>query len=864
MRVNSPPAILALMALIPAMAFTQYVPPDLYGETYMRSIGFWENMGQVIDTDDQPREDIKFYSEGGFPKAYLRDKSRVSFTVAVVDSNVATVDTLYRLDMRPYGPRANQVAPIGWAQKDWLQNFYMAHCGNNGVEGVIGFNRIIYENIFPNIDQHFYSGSKGQKMAFVMRPGCVLSDLKLAFEGQDSIAIDLWGNLKLYYDGKWMVIPFAQAYQINDLGSIVPVNWEANYQVNNGVGVVGFNWNSYNSSWPLVFQIGIPPFGPTSYDEPGLCWSTYLGGNENDHIYESVEVEGGDLYLVGTTGSSFMTFPQAPGTNYSAAGTAAYMMRFNTDDDIEWKTFLGGQAAGELTRGTAIGRKVEGQVYIAGNTSSASMIHLQPGTEFYQTAANAGVYKGFVARLNKGNGERQWSTYYGDDNTYIYGMVGLGPNKIFIVGSTISTIPALDVPPPIGSTYWPYSNDNDGFISMFGNGDRHMWRCHIPGNASDVAYDVDTKGASIVVGGVTESTDINLIPFESASYSTGPFGEIDCFLYEFSTDGAVLWSTYVGTEVSDWSLHNGVAVDPTTNDIVLVGVCGGGSNVGLVPGTGWYQHTNSTNTYPGFIARFSGIDRSRIWHTHIYDAIGTTNYLICCEFDSNGKLIVGGWVKQGDDLLPAGPSLLSQSLPGLYQQSQIYVNQIPGTVWISHQDAILLIFSPTNELLYGTYFGGEASAAGPINREIIYTILPRSDNGNLYFGGITSKGDNPASYFPLDDGGGGPYFEEIWQGGSTEGFIASLCGEPLNEVGISEGGITVAQLFAHWSQEQVTIFDLPNGQYGLQVVDAAGRLVVSDIGRSDGTRLNLNLPNLAEGTYLLRVGTYATRFVVIR
>jgi len=203
---------------------SQYVPQDFYGEQYLKSIGFWANHGQVIGTDGSLQEEIKFYSEGGFPRIYAKDKSKVSFVIAKVDTNSATVDTLHRLDLRPFGPHAREVAPTGWAVKDWIQNFYMRHCGTSGVEEVGGFSRILYTDIFPSIDMHFYSGSMGQKMALVMRPGCNISDLKLAFNGQDSMKVDLWGNLKLFYNGKEFVIPFVQAYQINSASDIVPLS----------------------------------------------------------------------------------------------------------------------------------------------------------------------------------------------------------------------------------------------------------------------------------------------------------------------------------------------------------------------------------------------------------------------------------------------------------------------------------------------------------------------------------------------------------------------------------------------------------------------------------------------------------------
>ena len=57
------------MILLVCSAWT---PPDLYDEDYNKSIGFWENLGQIVGTDGLPRPDVKFYSEGGFPRAYPR------------------------------------------------------------------------------------------------------------------------------------------------------------------------------------------------------------------------------------------------------------------------------------------------------------------------------------------------------------------------------------------------------------------------------------------------------------------------------------------------------------------------------------------------------------------------------------------------------------------------------------------------------------------------------------------------------------------------------------------------------------------------------------------------------------------------
>lgn len=845
--------IILVASCLLTFAQAQYIPPDLYDEDYNKAIGFWENKGQITDPLNN-LTDVEYYSEGGFPRAYLRDKSLVSFTVAHVDTNIATTDTIYRLDMWPHGSGAQDVSPLGVIQKDWHQSFYMAHCGSSGVTDVLGYNRVVYEDIYDDIDMHFYSGGKGQKLAFVMRPGCNISDLKLAFAGQDSIVVDLWGNLKLYYDDKWMVIPFVQAYQVDGNGTVVPVNWMANYMVDNGTGVVGFEWENYNPAWPLVFQIGIPPFGPSFYDEPGLCWSTYMGGNENDNAYESVEDENGNLYIAGTTGSTFMSFPPVPGTNYSIVGTVAYMMRFNTDDDIEWKTFFAGNALGETTRGTAIGHKVDGELYLAGYSDSESLPVFQPigGVEFFQGSATGPDYKGFIGRFDKLTGEREWASYYGQNDVFINGMDGLDGKKIFIVGSTRSTIPDLDVSPPVGSTYWPYGSSEDGFVAMFNDDDQHAWRTHIPGTANDPAYDVDANSGWVAVSGMSHSDDLPLVPYGNDSYSVGRHGLDDCYLYEFDENGKARWSTYVGSAGFDFSFHNGVALDPVTKDIVLVG--GGGLTLDVVPGPGWHLNSVPPGSSPGFIARFSGVDRSRTWHTYVHNGTGSSAVdLISCAFDPSGKLLVAGAARD------AGTNLLYEPLPGLYDQGVINPDIVGATS--ENKDPVVLVFGVNNEFLYGSYYGGEANA---VYRELIFNILHRNLNGNIYLVGVTSKEADPFSYFPLDDGGGVPYFEELWQGGNQEGFLAAICGEALNAVGVAEPSPAEFTLSAKWVPDGLLVRGLPPGVHRYSVLDATGRIVAQGSQASNGTGFATGLPPLAHGAYMFEVQGVVARFVVTR
>lgn len=67
---------LVLAANLAVSAQSIYIPPDYFGEDYKKSIGFWENEGQVITTDGYKTKDVLYYSEGGLPRAYLRTSRR--------------------------------------------------------------------------------------------------------------------------------------------------------------------------------------------------------------------------------------------------------------------------------------------------------------------------------------------------------------------------------------------------------------------------------------------------------------------------------------------------------------------------------------------------------------------------------------------------------------------------------------------------------------------------------------------------------------------------------------------------------------------------------------------------------------------
>lgn len=58
---NNLSTLLGSVALLATTAKAQpYVPPDRYNEPYKNPIGWFENQGQLIDENGNPRNDIMF------------------------------------------------------------------------------------------------------------------------------------------------------------------------------------------------------------------------------------------------------------------------------------------------------------------------------------------------------------------------------------------------------------------------------------------------------------------------------------------------------------------------------------------------------------------------------------------------------------------------------------------------------------------------------------------------------------------------------------------------------------------------------------------------------------------------------------
>ncbi|MCK5252770.1 MAG: hypothetical protein KAQ96_07460, partial [Thermoplasmata archaeon] len=189
---------------------------------------------------------------------------------------------------------ANSVGPVGSAPLSHPTNFLKGDDPDRYVLGARSFREVRYPELWDGIDL-VYRLDKGMlKYDLVVAPFADLEQVRFRYSGQDRLLIDdATGDLII-------------RTPVVDLVDQAPVSFQGPAVVEGGISsqyvllddrTVAFQVDDYDPSLPLVI-------------DPGLNFSTYLGGGDNENATMVVDHEG-DVYMIGLTLSS--DFPTTHG-----------------------------------------------------------------------------------------------------------------------------------------------------------------------------------------------------------------------------------------------------------------------------------------------------------------------------------------------------------------------------------------------------------------------------------------------------------------------------------------------------------------------------------------------------------------------
>jgi Beta-propeller repeat len=328
------------------------------------------------------------------------------------------------------------------------------------------------------------------------------------------------------------------------------------------VYVAGGTWSRNFPTTAGAFQRthagGISDAFVTKLDRSGtaLVYSTYLGGRDSEASTGIAVDKDGQAYVVGVTESR--NFPTAAGAfqpTYAGGSVDTFVTKLNRSGTaLVYSTYLGG-SSDDLGVGIAVDK--DGQVYMAGGTSSSDF----PTTRHAFQPAHAGGIAdssdAFVTKLNRSGTALVYSTYLGGSNSDMGNGIAVDEDgRAYVTGGTASS----DFPTTRRTVQPAFAGGIfDAFVTKLNrNGTALVYSTYLGGSDREIGIDiaVDEDGRAYVTGR-TESPDF---PTTRRAFQPAFAGGIDVFVTKLNRSGtALVYSTYLGGSGDDGG--DGIAVD---------------------------------------------------------------------------------------------------------------------------------------------------------------------------------------------------------------------------------------------------------------------------------------------------------------
>ncbi|SDE43597.1 Por secretion system C-terminal sorting domain-containing protein [Dyadobacter soli] len=343
--------------------------------------------------------------------------------------------------------------------------------------------------------------------------------------------------------------------------------------------------------------------------------------------------------------------------------------------NLEWATYYGGSGGDELT---AIDTDENGNIYAVGYTNSGN--NIASGGAYQGTTAGGNDF--FIAKFNSA-GIRQWSTYYGgDESDQAYGVT-IRNGQVYMGGHTksegLATSGALQT-----TANLPTNSSEIPFLARFdANTGARVWATYYGGlgNSNHPGWfeclKVDAQGNLFALGGSRPAIG-TARPGDIAT--PGAFradgGGTTSFLVKFDAAGVRQWGTFVAGangNVATFTQDGGLALDMGSDGNVYVG--GTGTNAtndaAFAAGVG-----EGTAVQKGYIAKFDGVSGARIWGRFFNTTI--TGLKVD---ESNGRIHIVGSSTVATGVASAGAfrSSLAAARDGIWASFDLTGHYLNGT-----------------------------------------------------------------------------------------------------------------------------------------------------------------------------------------
>jgi hypothetical protein len=668
-----------------------------HAKTYNSPNAFIENKGQIIDQNNQLNPAVKYLWTGNGMKVQLKANS-FSYEVLKADhykrqkplapaqtkskSQQSALDdsmiiSSHRVDVELLGANPNPEIITGAAGKEYL-NYYTTATPEEGVKMVHQFNKVTYQNIYPNIDLEFVvdaQSPQGFKYNFLVKPGGNVAAIQLQYQGADKTELTANGSLTVATSYGDVTEQIPTSYE-QETGKEIKVNYALK-----GKNVYGFEASNYNSQQTLV----IDP------------WCTYYGWGDSISLFSTVPgnpaIDASHNILVCgyTANQSNIATIGAYQTVYGGGAHDVYIRKFNSSGFPIWCTYYGG--IGD-DMGFYIVSDELGNSYVSGSTDLSTNMGTV-GTVFpaLSNLQDSTYGLSYFAKFNS-SGFRLWGTYY----PAAFGPISLDHQGNLLYVSNYAGWGNSCV--TSGAFQTIYGGGDDICIVKFNSSGQRLWATYYGGDQMEGLVDLAVdNNDNIVVSGYTESLSGIAT---SGTFQTTYNGLGDLFIVKFNSNGQRLWGTYYGSPGDEGNYTN-IATDGLNN----IYITGRGGYPNFFATVGAFLVTPPSGSEPLILAKFNSFGQ-RLWGTYFGGP--------------DDQFIHDMKVDNHDNVIFCGETVSSVGIASINGHHPVYGGD---------NDGFIEKFSPSGARIWGSYYGG-VNYDGIIGMDL-------DDIGNIIVSGATQS-----------------------------------------------------------------------------------------------------------------------------
>lgn len=487
--------------------------------------------GGFIENTNQKSEHIKFYVQSrsisiGFSQSMMQ---------YVLSSEIDTGS----ISLEFFG--SNEVEPVGRDMLNIKNNYIVGNDKSDWSSDSI-FKKIVYYDIYDNIDLHYLLEDGKLKYEFYVYPGGDVDKIKLRWIGPVDINLVDEGMM---INVRSTDFSFVDSNPVNYETELREIEIDGSFKQLDDT-TYGFDFPYYNKDKLLIID-------PTILD-----FSTYIAGDGDDFGFDSVLDASDNIYVTGYSKST--NFPTTSGvinTTYDGISYTTDVIVFKLSSDgttLLYSTYIVGSGN---EYGNSITVDSSGNAYITGFTGSSDF----PTTTGAYDRTKGGGNDIFVTKLSADGSSILFSTFIGGSDRDESNSITLDSSgAIYITGSTDST----DFPTTSGANDTlgdGTTSFSDAFaVKLFADGSALHYSTYISGSSWDTANSVavDNTGHAYITG-ITYSSDF---PTTTGARDRTLTGATDAFVTKISKDGSYLnYSTYMSLSFSTDDSHSIVLDD---------------------------------------------------------------------------------------------------------------------------------------------------------------------------------------------------------------------------------------------------------------------------------------------------------------